>query len=329
MPANVRIWETLSFPSNFTYFVGVKWSLTFDIPKRPIINGFEKVILMGSCFAEHQKESFARCGISVQSNPFGILYNPVSIARVIERIYADQWYEAADFIKYDGQWFSLEHHGSMQFASTQEAVSTCNEILKDFKLGIERAQAFVLTFGTSIVHCLRDNGEIVGNCHKMPNSLFTQRQLSLEETLGSINRILSKVSDLNPDCAIVTSVSPIRHVRSGIMENNLSKSTLRVAIAESALASTYFPGYEIFIDELRDYRFAKEDLAHPNEQAIDYIWHRFKETYFTEEMINKTEKILKLRRLQDHIPRQDALKHEAQIAALKEKLLQEIPDATL
>ena len=246
----------------------MKFKIDFDIPARELLTDFDPVFLMGSCFAEHQAQQFSSWGFPTRHNPFGILYNPWSMAQIMERLAQDKGYSPEDFMEHDGLYFHLGHHGSCKYPSIKEAVRIFQQAAAANQ-GIhpESAHLIILTFGTSLIHEHEDFKGPVANNHKLPQAKFTVRQMGLIEVDESIQRILDSIRMLNPDAQVVVTLSPVRHLRSGVVESQMSKSLLRTALGQLKGEAYYFPAYEIFLDELRDYRFADTDLAHPNAQA--------------------------------------------------------------
>ena len=307
----------------------MKFKLDFEISKREVLSDFCAVSLLGSCFAVNQAESFKAAGFKTWSNPYGILYNPISISRLLHRIQHNLYYKEDDFTASEGRYFSLEHHGSCSYKSASEAVKNSNQILVDFKNHLELSQLLVLSFGTSLVFKYKASSTIVGNCHRLPAEQFEHIQLSLEECEEAFKQIYSSIEAVNSKLQIVATISPIRHLRSGVLANNVSKSTLRVALDRSPLKSYYFPSFEIFIDELRDYRFSKEDFSHPTSQAQSYIWERFKETFMSHDLLLALKEVANFRRFQSHKARTDQEAHDAQIRSKVEEIKRQYSNVQL
>jgi|TARA_B110000902_G_scaffold71671_1_gene84786 hypothetical protein len=289
--------------------------LKIDVPitKQPLKEEWPSFYMMGSCFAQSQAERMASLGFEVDANPFGIIYNPRSIATILERVTHNLAYSPIDF-KLREKAFSWEHHGSFTYSSTEKAAEASNQILHQIKTDISKANVVVITLGTSLVYTY--SGSTVANCHKIPTKEFEQKQLTFTEVKESIETITKHVSQLNKDAHILFTVSPIRHLRSGVQESSRSKATLLSALHEvidKTKSTSYFPSYEIFIDELRDYRFAKEDMTHPTSLAQDYIWQRFCETYFSDRTIGILEEVKKYTQLTAHRPIHDPNLHQKQV----------------
>ena len=301
----------------------MKLQIDFDIAKKELKQQWPSFFMIGSCFAESQAKRMSTLGLDVQANPFGILYNPVSIERILERSQNKRFYTPADFEQREN-YFSWEHHGDFKYDSAEEASEASNAILKQTKTQIENADTIVITYGTSLVY--KHGYTVVGNCHKVPNKQFVQRQLTFNEVKEAIQLTVDRLWYLNNKVNIIFTVSPIRHLRSGVLESSRSKATLISAlheVIETNPNTSYFPSYEIFMDELRDYRFAKEDMTHPTEQAESYIWQRFCQTYFSEDTKSILEDVKKYTQFAAHRPIQAPELHQQQVVekriALKSK----------
>ena len=250
--------------------------------------GYEDTILMlGSCFSDEMGEQMKQRYLHVTCNPFGTLYNPLSIAQAL------QMTEVPELIEHDGLWHSMAHHGSFSRANKEEAEQAVRESIETMQKALAEATVVIVTFGTSWIY--EKNGEVVGNCHKLPEKTFIRRRLTVEEIVDAWKPILERY----PDKHWLFTVSPIRHVKDGLHENQISKATLLLAVAQ---LGDYFPSYEIVLDELRDYRFYADDLVHPSSIAVNYIWERFVDTYCTPQ--TKNELVLQHKRWkhEHHIP---------------------------
>ncbi len=277
------------FYSNFIKFVvllinkckkrEMKLQTVVDI-KEPMfrIGLGDRVVVVGSCFAEligGRLEGALPLGC-VWNNPVGVVYNPLSVARAVEILSTGERFIADDLVHRDGLWHCMDFHGRY---SASEAEAVLQKINRESVVGVD---VVVVTLGTAFVYSY--GGRVVANCHKIPEKEFTRRRISVVETVDALER----VARCYPQARIVVSLSPIRHLRDGLTENSISKSTLRVGIDEFCACNPhqreYFPAYEIMIDQLRDYRFTAPDMCHPTQQARDYIWERFAERFLTEEL---------------------------------------------
>lgn len=239
--------------------------------------GYEdKILLVGSCFADSIGEMMEQRGLQVTCNPFGTLYNPVSIAQALNIKHQTS---NMPLIYNEGLWHSMAHHGSFSRPTREEAEQAVADSIEAMQRALREASVVIVTFGTAWVYEM--NGEVVGNCHKLPAERFTRRRLSVDEIVQTWQPILAQY----PDKHWLFTVSPIRHIKDGLHENQLSKATLLMTVEQ--LRVGYFPSYEIVLDELRDYRFYAEDLVHPSPVAIQYIWERFTEVYCTPQTRNE------------------------------------------
>jgi len=264
--------------------------------------GYEdKILLVGSCFADSIGQMMQQRALQVTCNPFGTLYNPLSIAQAL------QMTEMPPLVEHDGLWHSMAHHGSLSRADKHEAEQAVSDSIQTMQTALNEATVVIVTFGTAWVYEMKDErlkvkGErIVGNCHKLPADCFTRRRLSADEIVQTWQPLIARY----PDKHWLFTVSPIRHVKDGLHENQLSKATLLQAveaISGQPSAVSYFPSYEIMLDELRDYRFYAEDLVHPSPVAVQYIWERFIEAYCTPQTRNEMTLRLKEWKRSQHVP---------------------------
>ena len=249
--------------------------------------GYEDTVLMlGSCFSDEIGRQMEERKMSVTCNPFGTLYNPLSIAQAIHMT------ELPELVEHDGLWHSMAHHGSFSRATKEEAEKAVAESIETMQRALKEATVVIVTFGTAWVYELsaisHQPSVIVGNCHKMPEKWFSRRRLTVEEIVEAWQPVLVQYADKK----WLFTVSPIRHVRDGLHENQVSKATLLMAVDQMVNSTLpngkwhYFPSYEIVMDELRDYRFYADDLVHPSSMAVEYIWERFCETFCTSQTIN-------------------------------------------
>lgn len=243
--------------------------------------GYEDSILMiGSCFADSIGEQMVQRNLRVTCNPFGTLYNPLSIVQALTMT------DMPELIEHDGLWHSMAHHGSFSRADRNEAEQVIRASIETMQKALREATVVIVTFGTSWVY--EWTGErVVGNCHKLPETNFTRRRLTAEEIVAAWKPLLERYGDKH----WVFTVSPIRHIKDGLHENQLSKATLLLAVekltGEAGLTADYFASFEIMLDELRDYRFYADDLVHPSSLAVNYIWERFVDTFCTPQTKNE------------------------------------------
>jgi len=259
-----------------------------EIPKASWqITHQHKLLLVGSCFADEIGERFVRHGFDAMVNPFGTLYNPASIAAMLERCIRGEQYDAdSPELLQDpitGAWHSWMHHSRFSSARKEELVERANSTLGEVQRRLRETDVLIVTLGTAIVYRLGETGALVANCHKQPDSLFVRERLSVDNIVNQWNKLIDLIKEFNPSIRIVLTVSPIRHKRDGLHVNQLSKAILLQAV--DALPVDYFPSYEIMLDELRDYRFYAEDMIHPSALAVDYIWERFQQACLSAQTI--------------------------------------------
>jgi hypothetical protein len=249
-----------------------------------------RLMFMGSCFSDLIGGRMQTLKFNVCHNPFGVVYNPLSVARSIKLLLNKEKFTEADISFYNELWFSYTHSTKFSDPDKRTCLKKINERFEQAKQFILQADVLFLSLGTSWVFELKDTGHIVANCHKMPSAEFNRFFSDVENTVGHLQGALEELKRSNAGLKIVFTVSPIRHWKDGAVENQKSKAALILAVSrlqELIEGTDYFPAYEIFMDELRDYRFYSEDLLHPSESGVEYTWKRFSETYFTE----KTKKI--------------------------------------
>jgi hypothetical protein len=259
-----------------------------------------KIVSIGSCFAENIGEKLSYFQFQNTINPFGIIFNPVSIEKLIHRVIQKNKFSENDVFFHNERWHCFEVHSELSHPDKTVFLNQLNELLITFRTTISTASHFIMTLGTSWVYKNSETSEIVANCHKIPQKQFSKHILSSSETLKSLEKTVELVRKINPNCHFIFTISPVRHLKDGVLENQISKANLISSIytltKSSAQNLSYFPSYEIMMDELRDYRFYKPDMLHPNSTAVDYIWSRFVETTIDKSVIptmNEVETIQK------------------------------------
>jgi hypothetical protein len=259
----------------------------------------------GSCFTENIGDRLHALKFPCDINPLGILYNPVSIRNGLEQLVHGKPYTAADLERGDDLWFSYHHHGRFSHRDQNTCLQNINARLSRSAALLKEARYLFLTLGTARVFARKDTGQIVANCHKQPAAIFDHYLLSVDTVTQACTTLIDNLLSHNPQLEIVFTVSPIRHWKDGASGNQLSKSTLIVAVhqlVEQYKQVAYFPAYEIVMDELRDYRFYTSDMLHLDEVAIDYIWQRFAATYISEETLEISAQVDKLLKATQHRP---------------------------
>jgi hypothetical protein len=238
-------------------------------------------------------------------NPFGIIYNPISIANAIIRITKCEQYNEQELMYFNNKFISLEHHGEYSSADKNECLEKINSTILTTNKSLKSASHLLITLGTAWVYKHLQQDKIVANCHKIPQKEFAKTILSLEEIKKSLHKAVQECRRINNSINIVFSLSPVRHLNDGVIENQLSKSLLHVAIQQVINEMEnchYFPAYEIMIDDLRDYRFYKEDLIHPNDIAIKYIWEKFCNSAIEKKSLIAKDKIEEINKAILHKP---------------------------
>lgn len=240
------------------------------------------VMFMGSCFANEIGYRMSSGKLDVMTNPHGTLFNPFSVAGALDRFAASHRYTEKDVYLYRNRYMSLDHHTAFSSYERDVLTERLNDVSSAASEFIRRASFLFVTFGTSYVYSLRESGAIVANCHKLPSLLFERRLAGSREIAARWRETLDCLVELNPALRVWFTVSPVRHLSDGAHANQISKANLLLA-AEELLShpsvSGYFPAYEIFMDDLRDYRYYAADMVHPSETAIDYIWEKFSSVF--------------------------------------------------
>ena len=288
-----------------------------------------QILTFGSCFAENIGRRLQQLKFQIHNNPFGILYNPIAIINNLQRLLENQAFTADELFENNGIWHSWAHHSSYSNMDKNAALAAIQQNFNQTKSALNKTNRLILTFGTAYVFEYIKTGQIVANCHQIPQKNFRKRILSIDEITSNWLPFLLKLKMQNPDLEVIISVSPIRHLRDGLLENQQSKATLLLvagALATELPFVHYFPAYEIMMDDLRDYRFYEADMLHPNSVAIDYIWQGFQDSFFdknTQTLIVAIQKIIAAGQHRpfhpNSSPHQQFLENQTnQIAQLKE-----------
>ena len=279
----------------------MKFTTPVNIKPNKTIDHNSRIVMLGSCFAENIGKKLIDCGFNVVMNPMGILYNPISIFSALERIVKGRVFTEDELFCHNGLWTSFMHHGSFSHADKNEALKMMNERLKEGHEQLKDATHLIITFGSAEVY--ERNGKVVSNCHKLPAREFTHRLLSINEINNLYKSFVIETQNIAPLQTIFT-VSPVRYLGDGAHHGQINKATLLLATNEicKKTGADYFPSYEIMMDELRDYRYYAEDMIHPSDVAINYIFERFAETYLTDEAIRTADEIQKIKKSLAHRP---------------------------
>lgn len=267
-----------------------------------------KLLSLGSCFAENMAEKFEYFKFENVVNPFGIIFNPVSLEKVLVRSIRKMYFTEKDIFYHNDLWHCYEVHSELSNPNKEEFLKKLNEIIDSTNRHIASSTHCLITLGTSWVYRHIETNEIVANCHKVPQKQFVKELLSIEKIEDSLQIIIAEIQAENPNCKFIFTVSPVRHIKDGFVENNVSKAHLISAInillntKNCKLSTKYFPSYEIMMDELRDYRFYGEDMLHPNQTAIDYIWIKFFENYVDEKEFGTMQQVCDIQKALHHRP---------------------------
>ena len=263
------------------------------------------ILCIGSCFTENIGQLLHQYKFSILLNPFGILYNPISIKKNLEFLLSKDVFKREDLFFNNELWHSFDYHGSFSHPNQKEILAHINTTLINARQFLQKTNRLILTFGTANVFIKKSTGKVVANCHKVSNTEFTKQRLSINKIVSELFPVLKQLKKLNPCLEIIFTVSPVRHIKDGLLENKRSKATLLLAIeglTEKLPFTHYFPAYELVVDDLRDYRFFEKDMVHPNESAIQYIWEKFQQKYFSSKTALIIEKIKKIVIASQHRP---------------------------
>lgn len=284
-----------------------------------------KVMLLGSCFAENMGKKFDYFKFQATTNPFGIIFNAVSLEKLIRRAVENRTFTENDIFFHNDLWHCYEVHSELSNLDKDAFLESLNDIIRSTNKQLNESTHIIITLGTSWVYRNIETNEIVANCHKVPQKQFTKELLSIHQTEESLQSIISLIHSVNPNCNFIFTVSPVRHIKDGFAENTLSKAHLIAAIHKTITHHpspiTYFPAYEIMMDELRDYRFYAEDMLHPSQTAIDYIWIQFFENYISESVFGLMKEICSIQKGLQHRPfNPNTESHQKFVLTLEEKM---------
>ena len=299
--------------------------------QNPTINYSSKVLLLGSCFAQNMGEKLEYYKFQQCTNPFGILFHPVAIEKLITRAVDQTWFTSKDVFLQNEQWHCFLAHSKLSNTSEEDLISALNSALEKLRFSLLEASHVVFTFGTAWVYKHLEKDIIVANCHKVPQKEFVKQLLSPDDVSDVLLGIETKLRTINPTCSIINTVSPVRHIKDGLIANSRSKAHLIAGVQEIVSPEKlnyYFPSYEIMMDELRDYRYYKEDLIHPNQTAIAIIWNAFTGSWICPETAALQKKIATIQSGMLHTPfNENSKAHihfkkdlETKISEIKEQL---------
>ncbi|MBP2615690.1 GSCFA domain-containing protein [Chryseobacterium jejuense] len=283
----------------------MKFRTEVDIPKsEKKIEIEDRIFSIGSCFASEMTELLKDGQLQTLNNPFGTIFNPFSINNAVKRLHDSEFYVEEELITYNEEYLSLDHHMSFDTRYIHQTLDKINGSIEAGNAFLQEADWIIITYGSSFIYEFLPKQKLVANCHKIPQKFFEKRLLSHQELTGSIYNTILELKDICKEgVQILFSVSPVRHTKDGMVENQLSKSKLITAVHESISLFEdchYLPVYEILMDDLRDYRFYKEDMIHPSTQAVNYIFDKFGDSYFSEETKGFIKENFKIMRALEH-----------------------------
>jgi len=287
---------------------GMEFRTELQIPKSVRkISLQTSVFTMGSCFAEVIGNRLSDNKIATLVNPFGTIFNPISMAKLFRQALENQVPDEDLYVENQGVWFHYDFHSSLWGNSKAELSARLTQKMQEVKDWLQKADFLIFTFGTAFVYRHLETNKIVANCHKMPGSLFRKELLPIETIFNDFKKSVQQIERQQSTPGIILTVSPVRHTKDTLQLNSVSKSILRVAcheLCESQPDFHYFPAFEILLDDLRDYRFYKSDLIHPGEMAEEYIFEQFSETYFDSNLQHFIKDWQKIRQSLSHRPLQ-------------------------
>ncbi len=282
----------------------MKFRTEIPTPEYPFhISYQDQLMLLGSCFSDHIGNFFQEMGFNTLSNPFGTLFNPVSIATALKMCMNPEIFNEQYIDFFNEKWISYAHHGKFSHPDKEtfwQNISQCLNRAHDF---LSSTDYVFLTFGTAYCYRLIERDLIVANCHKIPANRFEKKLFTIEQITDSYRALLTQFRQFNPQLKIIFTVSPVRHLADGFHENQISKATLHLSINQliDNKNTFYFPSYEMVQDDLRDYRFYATDLCHPSEAAVTYISEKLTDAFFTKETLERMKEMVKENKAKGHI----------------------------
>ncbi|MCB9222863.1 MAG: GSCFA domain-containing protein [Crocinitomicaceae bacterium] len=305
----------------------MKWRTEVKVSENPgYISYKDSILSIGSCFSDEIGRKLSDGGFNISVNPFGVIFNPVSILQLVQNALEGNLREELIFER-DMKWFHFGYHSKINGVSKEDLISNINSAQYAAQRKLLEGDHLFITLGSAWVYRLQQQNAVVANCHKMPSPLFVKELIELEKLKVFSDELFKKLFEQNPKIKVLVTVSPVRHSKDGLHENNLSKAVLHLYakyLTDQFTNIHYFPAYELVVDELRDYRFFKEDLVHPSQQAVDFVFDKFKYSHFNEGTLKRFELMERLKRAQLHhfmnATIEEVTKHEQHIQQLKEQL---------
>lgn len=265
----------------------------------------QPVLTVGSCFAEVIGAKLQQYKVDALVNPFGTIFNPVSVSLLLQAAAGKYYAFEEHLVQQNGIWYAYDLHSSLSSPSKEALLQNVQERLQQTNQYLQNASLLIITLGTAIAYRLQESGKLVANCHKLPAANFTRELLTVEEMKAAFEQMLAQLKQVNPGMHVLLTVSPVRHIKETIELNSVSKASLRVLchqLQQEHGQVLYFPAYEIMMDDLRDYRFYKEDMLHPTSVAEDYIWQKFVDAYYAPEFRQFMGQWEKMQRAVAHRP---------------------------
>lgn len=291
------------------------------------INPTDALFCIGSCFATEMAERLAQWQLQTLCNPFGTIFNPHAVNTAIAHISTGKTYTEEDLVLYQDEYLSLHHHTSFSSDNAEKTLAKINDNIVAARAFLQQAKWVLITYGTAYVYEFLPQNILVANCHKIPQKFFKKRLLSHEELVFAMTQTIQNLHKINDKLQILFTLSPVRHTKDGFVENQLSKAKVLTAMHEAIEQNEnchYLPIYEIMIDDLRDYRFYKEDLIHPTPQAVQYIWEKFGDAYFSAEARDFIQENIKIKQALEHRPKDvNSPKHQEFLTHIRERIAQQ------
>ncbi len=308
----------------------MKFHVNFEIDKvSEWVSHGQKIMLMGSCFTENIGEKLRKHKFDTMENPNGILFNPVSVCEALEGYIDNQTYTQNDIFSYNEVWHSWKHHSRFSAVDPEECLAGINAANTAAHSYLKEAKHLLITLGSAWLYTFTEKavkavpGSVAANNHQAPADWFTKKLLSPEEVASLLGKLLKRLAEYNPALQVIFTISPVRHIREGFIENNRSKAVLIQAIhqvVEKWASAYYFPAYELVIDDLRDYRFYAEDMVHPNYQATQYVWEKFTAACMQDETNSLMKEIAAINLAFQHRPQHPATsRHQSFLANYLER----------
>jgi len=263
------------------------------------------ILTIGSCFSQHIGEKLQKYKFKCISNPFGTVFNPISLAKLIQYSLTQQMISSGDLKQSQGVWVHPDFHSSFSHVDQQKLMENINSSIHGLYEYWKKINYVCITLGTSFAYQDKESGNIVSNCHKLPMYLFDKVEISVDQGVEILGKTFESIWTMNPDIHVILTVSPVRHIKDGIIQNTQSKAKLHLMVQElvaSRQQVSYFPAYEWVMDDLRDYRYYEEDMIHPNSMAVEYIWQKFVDCYFDTSTTKLTQRLEEIYKAIAHRP---------------------------